>query len=174
MPSTPPSTLQKKVCMLGSFSVGKTSLVRRYVESIFDEKYHTTIGVKVDKKIVQTGGRTVSLILWDIHGEDIFQKMNMSYLRGMSGYLLVVDGTRRKTLDDALALQQRVRENMREIPWVVAINKSDLQSEWEIDEERIAALQHNGTSVIRTSARTGDAVEEAFSRLALAMLHSSS
>ena len=68
--------LQKKVCMLGSFSVGKTSMVRRYVESMFDEKYHTTIGVKVDKKIVRAGGRTLTLILWDIHGEDIFQKMS--------------------------------------------------------------------------------------------------
>ena len=160
--------------MLGSFSVGKTSMVRRYVESMFDEKYHTTIGVKVDKKIVQAAGRTLTLILWDIHGEDIFQKMSMSYLRGMSGYLLVVDGTRRRTLEDALALQQRVRENMREIPWVLAINKSDLAGEWEIDNERIAALEQNGASVVRTSARTGDAVEEAFSRLALAMLHSSS
>ena len=166
--------LQKKVCMLGSFSVGKTSMVRRYVESMFDEKYHTTIGVKVDKKIVRAGGRTLTLILWDIHGEDIFQKMSMSYLRGMSGYLLVVDGTRRRTLEDALALRQRVRENMREIPWVLIINKSDLRGEWEIDEERIAALQQSGANVIRTSARTGDAVEEAFSRLALAMLHSSS
>ncbi len=74
--------------MLGSFSVGKSSMVRRFVESIFDEKYMTTIGVKVDKKVVNVDGQEVSLVLWDIHGEDIYQKMRMNYLRGMSGYLL--------------------------------------------------------------------------------------
>src|SRR6516165_910024 len=102
--------LQKKICMLGSFSVGKTSLVRRFVESIFDEKYQTTIGVKVDKKVTRAGGEPVTLVLWDIYGEDVFQKMRMTYLRGMAGYLLVVDPTRNQTLDDALALQARVQE----------------------------------------------------------------
>ena len=85
--------LQKKICMLGSFSVGKTSLVRRFVESIFSEAYHTSIGVKVDKKVVRVDDEDVTLVLWDIHGEDVYQKIRMSYLRGMSGYLLVADGT---------------------------------------------------------------------------------
>src|SRR6516225_5934643 len=67
--------LQKKICMLGSFSVGKTSLVRRFVESIFDEQYQTTIGVKVDKKIVELAGKQITLVLWDIHGEDVLQSM---------------------------------------------------------------------------------------------------
>ncbi len=83
--------------MLGSFSVGKSSLVRRFVESIFDEKYHTTIGVKVDKKVVQSSGQEVTLMLWDIHGEDIYQKMRMNYLRGMSGYLLAPPNSHRRT-----------------------------------------------------------------------------
>jgi GTPase SAR1 family protein len=59
-------TLQKKICMLGGFSVGKTSLVRRYVESIFSETYLTTVGVKIDKKTMQLPDRVVSLILWDL------------------------------------------------------------------------------------------------------------
>jgi small GTP-binding protein len=166
--------LQKKICMLGSFSVGKTSLVRRFVESIFDEKYQTTIGVKVDKKTVNIDGEEVTLVLWDIHGEDVFQKMRMAYLRGMAGYLLVVDPTRRQTLDDALALQARVQEEMAQIPWILILNKHDLIGEWEIDLGRIAALEKGGRAVIRTSAKTGEGVEEAFSRLALAMLHSPS
>jgi|SRR5262249_42484675 len=164
--------LQKKICMLGSFSVGKTSLVRRFVESIFDEKYQTTIGVKVDKKIVQVGGEEVTLVLWDIHGEDVFQAMRMTYLRGMSGYFLVADPTRRQTLDDALALQARVREAMGPIPWILILNKCDLIAEWEIDFERISAFESAGQSIIRTSAKTGKGVDEAFSRLTEAMLHS--
>ena len=49
MPATT-LTLQKKICMLGGFSVGKTSLVKRFVASVFSETYLTTVGVKIDKK----------------------------------------------------------------------------------------------------------------------------
>ncbi len=162
--------LQKKVCMLGTFSVGKTSLVRRFVESIFSEAYQTTIGVKVDKKVVRVDGQDVMLVLWDIYGEDIFQKLQISYLRGMSGYLLVVDGTRRPTLDDALALSNRVNETMGKIPAVLVLNKSDLKDQWEIEPEREAKLAESGWSIFRSSAKTGEHVEEVFSALARAML----
>jgi small GTP-binding protein len=162
--------LQKKVCMLGSFSVGKTSLVRRFVESIFSEQYHTTIGVKVDKKVVRAEGRDVTLVLWDIHGEDAFQKVQISYLRGMSGYLLVADGTRRQTLEDALALSTRITETMGKIPAVLVLNKSDLTAQWEIEPDRDARLAADGWKRFRTSAKTGESVEDAFSQLTLAML----
>jgi small GTP-binding protein len=164
--------LQKKICMLGSFSVGKTSLVRRFVESIFDETYHTTIGVKVDKKVVSVNRDEVTLVLWDIHGEDVFQKMRMTYLRGMSGYLMVVDPTRRQTFQDAVALQARVQEAMGPIPWILVLNKCDRIAEWEIDPERIGASEGSRQDVIQTSAKTGEGVEQAFSRLAQAVLHS--
>ena len=162
--------LQKKVCMLGSFSVGKTSLVRRFVESIFDETYHTTIGVKVDKKIVSVNGEAVTLMLWDVYGEDIFQKMRMSYLRGMSGYLLVVDGTRRQTLADALALHERIVTELGRLPAVLVLNKDDLKDQWEIDSAQEATLAENGWTVRHTSAKTGEAVENVFLHLGQAML----
>ena len=162
--------LQKKVCMLGSFSVGKTSLVRRFVESIFDETYHTTIGVKVDKKIVDMNGEDVTLMLWDIYGEDAYQKMRMSYLRGMSGYLLVADGTRRQTLTDALALHERIVQEVGKLPVVLVLNKDDLADQWEIDSAQEAKLAENGWTVQHTSAKTGDAVEKVFVNLAQTML----
>ena len=162
--------LQKKICMLGSFSVGKTSLVRRFVESIFSEAYQTSIGVKVDKKVVRFGNEDVTLVLWDIHGEDVYQKIRMSYLRGMSGYLLVVDGTRRQTLEDALALNERVIQEAGKVPAVLVFNKSDLADKWEIDSAREAELTAAGWNIVRTSAKTGDSVEEVFSKLTAAML----
>jgi small GTP-binding protein len=162
--------LQKKICMLGSFSVGKTSLVRRFVESIFSDAYQTSIGVKVDKKVVRAGNEDVTLVLWDIHGEDVYQKIRMSYLRGMSGYLLVVDGTRRQTLDDALALNERVIQEAGKVPAVLVFNKSDLAEKWEIDAARESELTAAGWTIIRTSAKTGDSVEEVFSKLTAAML----
>ena len=162
--------LQKKICMLGSFSVGKTSLVRRFVESIFSDAYQTSIGVKIDKKVVRAGNEDVTLVLWDIHGEDVYQKIRMSYLRGMSGYLLVVDGTRRQTLDDALALNERVIQEAGKVPAVLVLNKSDLNEKWEIDAARESELTAAGWTMLRTSAKTGDSVEEVFSKLTAAML----
>src|SRR6204780_487321 len=162
--------LQKKICMLGSFSVGKTSLIRRFVESIFSDAYQTSIGVKIDKKVVRAGNEDVTLVLWDIHGEDVYQKIRMSYLRGMSGYLLVVDGTRRQTLDDALALNERVIKEVVKVPAVLVLNKSDLTEKWEIDAARESELTAAGWTMLRTSAKTGDSVEEVFSKLTAAML----
>ena len=89
------ATQQKKVCMLGAFSVGKTSLVKRFVQSIFSETYLTTVGVKIDKKNVELSDRIVTLILWDLAGEDDIASLRMSYLRGSAGYVLVADGTGR-------------------------------------------------------------------------------
>jgi small GTP-binding protein len=163
--------IQKKICMLGSFSVGKTSLVARFVSSVFSEKYLTTVGVKIDKKALTVNGTDVTLMLWDIYGEDDFQKLRLSYLRGASGYLLVVDGTRSATLDIALSLQQRVTDEVGPLPFVICVNKADLRAEWEID---LAVLQERartgGWLVLETSAKLGTNVEEAFAALASRML----
>ena len=90
--------IQKKICMIGAFAVGKTSLVEQFVTSLFSEKYQTTMGVKIDKKLVHVMGCDMSMILWDLYGEDEFQKIRRSYLRGAAGYLLVADGSRGDTL----------------------------------------------------------------------------
>ncbi|MDQ3011329.1 MAG: GTP-binding protein [Acidobacteriota bacterium] len=158
--------IQKKVCLLGAFAVGKTSLVSRFVKSIYSDQYLTTVGVKVDKKTVQLGDQQVNLILWDLAGEDEFQKIRMDYLRGAAGYLLVADGTRRSTLDMALMLADRVAKDIGPLSFVFLINKSDLASEWEIDDQSIEECRNRGWSVIKTSAKDGEGVEEAFQMLA--------
>ncbi|MBD2239186.1 GTP-binding protein [Aulosira sp. FACHB-113] len=158
--------LQKKICMVGAFATGKTSLVSRFVSSIFSEKYHTTVGVKIDKKTINIQDKTINLILWDLYGEDEFQKVRMSYLRGSSGYLLVVDGTRRNTLEKAFELQTRVEETIGNVPFIMILNKWDLTDEWEIDPVEIDAVQLKGWTVIKTSAKNGLGVAEVFQTLA--------
>jgi small GTP-binding protein len=162
--------LEKKICMLGTLAVGKTSLVRRFIEGFYSDDYHTTIGVKIDKKPLREAGQEVNLVLWDILGEDRFQKVQPSYWRGMSGYLLVVDGTRRNTLDEALALNQRVIDTGLKVPAVLLVNKADLADQWEIGDDRLAQLTQSGWEIMRTSAKTGENVDAAFSRLTLKML----
>lgn len=158
--------IQKKVCLLGAFAVGKTSLVARFVKSIYSDQYLTTVGVKVDKKAVTLGDQEVNLIVWDLAGEDEFQKVSMDFLRGASGYLLVADGTRLSTLETARMLRRRVSESVGEIPFVFIINKNDLITEWEIDDQAIADCQMAGWKVINSSAKTGEGVEESFKLLA--------
>lgn len=158
--------IQKKVCMLGAFAVGKTSLVSRFVRSLFSEKYHTTVGVKVDKKVVAVGEEQVNLLLWDLYGEDDFQKLRTSYLRGSSGYVLAVDGTRRETLEKAVILQSRAREALGDVPFVLVLNKADLVDKWEVEDSAIEELVGQGWSTFKTSAKTGEGVEEAFLALA--------
>jgi small GTP-binding protein len=158
--------IQKKVCMIGSFAVGKTSLVARFVKSIFSEKYLTTVGAKIDKKTVQLGNQELTLILWDLHGDDEFQKVRTSYLQGSASYLLVADGTRRVTLDKALLLQKEAHDVLGQVPFVLALNKSDLAHEWEVSDETVHELEGRGWVVMRTSAKDGRGVEEAFLQLA--------
>ena len=159
--------MQKKICLLGGFGVGKTSLVSRFVHSIFSDKYLTTLGVKIEKKSIALDQGTVDLIIWDIHGEDDFQKVNMSYLRGASGYLLVVDGTRHATLETALSLHETAQKTLGKVPFMMAVNKADLEHSWDIEPGR---LEHLGFPIVKTSAKTGTEVEETFASLARAMV----
>jgi small GTP-binding protein len=162
--------IQMKVCMLGGFAVGKTSLVARFVSSLFSDKYHSTVGVKVDKKALSVDGREATLMIWDIYGQDEFQTVQHSQLRGMSGYLLGVDGTRRATLDTARTLRDLAAQVAGDVPFVVVLNKSDLAADWEIDDVAVFKLAEQGGRVLRASAKTGDGVEDAFEMLTRAML----
>ena len=164
--------IQKKICMLGASAVGKTSLVSRFVKSLFSEKYLTTVGVKVDKKAVALDGEEATLLLWDLYGEDEFQKLQQSYLRGSAGYVLAVDGTRRETLDRAVVMQSRAEEIVGKVPFVLVINKSDLADKWEVDDAALAALAQRGWPAFKTSAKTGEGVEEMFLSLTRRMLGS--
>ncbi len=161
--------IEKKICMLGAFAVGKTSLVRRFVTSCFSEQYQTTIGVAVDKKTMTVDGQPITLVLWDLYGEDEFQKLRRSYLRGASAYLLVLDGMRRATLDIASQIQQTALETLGPVPFVVLINKLDRRSDWEITDQDLAQLTQRGWTVHLSSAKTGQGVEEAFTALTRAM-----
>lgn len=162
--------LDRKICMLGAFAVGKTSLVQRFVTSLFSEQYQTTIGVKVDKKTVTAGNRPVNLVIWDLYGEDDYQKLRLSYLRGSAGYLLVIDGMRRTTLEVALHLQRTAADALGPVPFVVVVNKADLSAEWEVTEGEVTELTQRGWLVVTASAKTGQGVEQAFAALAHALV----
>ena len=154
--------LKKKICLLGSFGVGKTSLVARFVHSMFSDKYHTTVGVKIDKKILEIAGEEITLMIWDMAGEEDGAPVKISQVRDAAGYLLVMDGTRAKTLEVARSIQERVENELGRLPFILLVNKADLRSEWEIPDSAWEELKDAGWTLLETSAKTDVHVEEAF------------
>jgi len=165
--------VKHKVCVLGAYAVGKTSLVSRFTRGVFSPRYLTTVGVRVERKDVSVDGQDVSLMVWDIHGEDAFQAVRPSYLRGASACLLVVDGTRRGTLDTAVGLKQRVRELLGPVPAVVLLSKSDLRTTWDVEPAEVRESIPPECPVLLTSAKSGDGVEDAFREVAARILDAS-
>jgi small GTP-binding protein len=109
------------------------------------------------------------MLIWDIAGEDEVSAVRASYLRGAAGYLLVIDVARSQTLQVAKDIHSRVKKEVGDIPFLCLFNKTDLE-EWDIAESAIEAMAAEGWPVLRTSAKTGDNVEEAFLRLATEMV----
>ena len=163
--------MQKKICLLGTFAVGKTSLTDRFVKSIFSDRYRTTVGVRIQKKTVSLDGQVLDLIIWDLAGEDEFVVLRTAYLRGAAGYILVADGTRPASLDKAIDLHKRARSALGDVPFILLVNKTDRSTDWAIEERALAELDREGWPVVLTSAKTGQGVEDAFTRLAKAVLY---
>ncbi len=163
--------LTRKICMIGDFAVGKTSLVERYVHSTFSEEYHTTIGVKVDSKLLELpSGDRLTLVLWDIAGTDRLATLDANYLQGATGYLLVADSTRRETLETAVGLQQQVESRLGPRPFVLLTNKQDLGEQLELNPDALRQLDSRGWHRVPTSALSGEGVEKAFAQLGQQLL----
>ena len=156
--------LRAKVVLLGAPAVGKTSLVRRYVHSLFSDDYKSTIGVKVDRKSVELSDATVNLLLWDVHGETEGLEVPASFLRASSAALMVLDASRPETAQMAGDLARRFLEASPEAAVFPVANKSDLDVDWPGVEEAAAAAEI--VSPTRLSAKNGDGVEAFFAGIA--------
>lgn len=153
-------TSSLKICLLGTFAVGKTSLVRRRVEGIFDENYETTVGVRVDP--VRIGD--LRTVFWDLPAEDRFQSMSPSHLRGTRGLMLIADVTRGATVEAALHLATRAQRIIGSVPALMVLNKSDRSSR-DVNLAALDEVQARGIEIVETSARTARGVNEAFARI---------
>ncbi len=167
-------TVQKKVCLLGDFAVGKTSLVRRFVEGRFDDKYLSTIGVKISRKSLSFDDAVLNLLIWDLAGGDDFRQIGNSYLRGASAALIVCDLTRHDTLDSFHYYTEQLHQTMPNASLVFIGNKVDLTEQRVIDQNEIEAISRElGGPYLETSAKTGFQVESAFHFLANSLLNTS-
>ncbi len=167
---TPTTTIiRKKICLLGDFAVGKTSLVRRYVHGIFDEKYLTTIGVTLSQKSILRAGYELRLIVWDLAGGEDFSRSETLYLRGAAGALILCDLSRADSLPLLRHYAYQLWESSPEAAIILIGNKSDLlhyrqASANQAELARIAADLN--LDYLLTSAKTGENVDLAFQSLA--------
>ena len=157
----------KKVVLIGHFGVGKSSLVRRFVHAEFSDNYLTTIGVKVDKKVVLHEGQEVSLLIWDIAGESSVTKVPESYKLGSHGFIYVFDCTRPSTYQNIDSEIASLKEMSLDVPIVVVGNKTDLLNE---NEQDLLNAEVRFDEVLLTSAKSGDGVDEMFLNLTAKML----
>lgn len=153
-----------KICMVGDFAVGKTSLTQRYVNNSFSEKYLTTIGVKIDNVVVGD----CKLIIWDVAGRDALSPINTNYLSGAAGIVLVADGTRPETISSLKALAKTTFDKIGVVPTVVAVNKCD-HSAWDLSDEQEHGFAAMGWQLFATSALDGRQVPEMFECLTAAL-----
>jgi len=160
-------THSKKIVILGHFGVGKTSLVRQFVESAFSEDYLVTVGVHVKKKTVEIESKTINLILWDIEGNTSIKKARESYLLGTHGFIYVFDVTHPETYENIANEMAFLSEKYPHIPVDVVGNKADLFTE-EFTSDFFK--DKHFSQCLFTSAKTGENVVEVFKKIALQTL----
>ena len=154
----------KKIVILGHFGVGKTSLIRRFVEDSFSDKYKVTIGVHITKKVVElSADETISLIIWDLEGTDEVQLIRDAYLLGTHGVVFVFDVSRPSTFQNINEDLKIVAEKTPNTPLIVVGNKIDLVINNELQG---LLIENNIEANYLTSAKTGDSVNEMFTHLA--------
>ncbi len=154
-----------KVCLLGDKAVGKTSTIKRFVYSLFEDRYISTVGTNVEKKQIKIGGDTISLMIWDILGEEGFDKLRSAYYSGARGGIFVCDVTQRSSLYNIENWLKALFTVTGRIPVIIFCNKWDLKDKKvDLEEVKIIAQTYNAL-YLTTSAKTGENIDEGFQLL---------
>jgi small GTP-binding protein len=152
-----------KIVLLGDPSVGKTSLVKRYVDNMFSNDYLMTIGSNILTKTVHIGDNRIKLCIWDLGGQPLFKEVRETYCKGANGAILVFDLTRQSTLINLHGWAQTLWRLVGKVPLVFVGNKADLKNIREISIEQILDFAHfSDAKYFETSAKTGEGVDDTF------------
>jgi len=181
-----PKIISQKICLVGDFGVGKTSLIRQFVDRQFSDKYLSTVGVKISRKLVAIAEKNfhtdnirateltqLQLIIWDIEGSTRFKAISPSYLQGAKGALLVGDATRESSIQNLKSHIELFQSVNPKSNMIIGLNKVDLitsQERDKISQYLIKQFSHLKISVCLTSAKTGEGVDHAFQNLARQIL----
>jgi small GTP-binding protein len=168
-------TMKHKICLLGEGSVGKSSLIKRFVFDQFTDGYVTTIGTKVTKKELnvshpETGDKfKITMLIWDIMGQKGFREiLKETYFFGTQGAIAVCDITRKDTMYELRGWINSLYDVSNNVPVIFIGNKSDLMdsAEFKIEELADFASDFESSTFLLSSAKTGINVNLAFKILA--------
>ena len=185
--------ISKKICLVGDFNVGKTSLIRRFVDRQFSDRYLSTVGVKISRKKVEltemegTNNSSVQLLIWDLEGSTKFKAIAPTYLKGSAGAIVVGDLTRQPTIDNILNHIKLFLSINPTGQIIVALNKVDLLEEKKLEkimadcENEVtkaiadcnASFERQFCGIYKTSAKTGMGVDEIFQTLTTKIMEES-
>ena len=161
-----------KVLLLGNSDVGKSSLLLRYVDSVWNDAFVPTIGVDFKVKTLTINEKKVKMQIWDTAGQERFRTVVSTYFRGAHGILLLYDVTNRDSFKNLESWLIEIEKNAKEKVLKILIgNKCDLTDDREIqsDEGKAFALR-NGMEFMETSAKMNTNVTEAFETLGKLMI----
>lgn len=158
--------MTKKICMLGDFAVGKTSMIRRFIHDEFDDRYITTLGTKISKKDLQIQNIDLTFQIWDIIGNVKYNKIQAQYYKGSDGAFIIFDVTRWDTFENVANWADMFLKVSPKAKLIMIANKVDLEPTFDFEENMTGLAEMYGANCYTTSAKTGANVEEAFRTLA--------
>ncbi len=168
---------RRKICLLGDAAVGKTSLIRRYVEDRFNDKYVVTLGTKVTMRelVVESSLRNkpvnMTLMVWDILGQREYKRLQTSFYKGANGALVVADTTRKETLESINGWVLSLFNSVGKVPIIILVNKCDLTDQAAISTSDLEKTSEKlEASFLFTSAKTGENVDLSFQKISEMMV----
>ena len=172
----PKGNFSTKLILVGNYKVGKTSLIKRFVENMFQESYHSTIGVEISKKDMELSEDTIiNFAIWDLGGQIIqMAPYRRRFYEGAQSALIIIDRTRPDNLKSIDIWHNELKTYVgTDVDIILVGNKSDLTEDIGISEDEIKDIaDEKSFHYILTSAKTGENVHDAFLYIAYKFLES--
>ena len=156
-----------KILILGDATVGKTSILLRYIDNKFETDSLSTLGVDVKYKYVTLNNKKIRMNIWDTAGQDRFKTIAKNYFKGANAVIFVFDVNHKNTIEKIKFWINSVKDNSsNDIIEVIVGNKIDIEGKREVTKEQMKSLgQDVNIETFETSAKTGEGINEVFNYL---------
>lgn len=155
-----------KIVLLGDGRVGKTSILNRYINNIFNDKQEMTINCSYYQKEIEFNGIKYTFCLWDTAGQEKFNALTSIYYRDAKGAILVYDVTLKESFKKVEKWYEELKVFNKETVMILAGNKID-KGKMDIEDEVIGKFcKERGMENVFTSAKTGEGLDEVFYNVA--------
>ncbi|MHA1309721.1 MAG: Rab family GTPase [Candidatus Helarchaeota archaeon] len=166
------NTMRYKMVLFGNEKVGKTSLVERFINNRFIEDYLYNLGYNIYEKIISYQKYLISLMIYDIGGQEKFDVVRKIYARGADTAFIIYDITNKKSFNNLKKWRDDLYKYAGIIPFMIIGNKIDLENKRKVSKQELinTSKELNAIGYFETSAKTGEYVDMAFNQLAIETL----